>query len=85
MNLYYLQCKIEVIDIGDEKNSLWLEKYKYDIPVIHLNGKFLMKHKVFDSALEDAIINANAKARFVGMFLFLFAKLLLISYFKISL
>eukprot|EP00795_Rhopilema_esculentum_P005908 gene5908-11246_t len=60
---YQDQCKIEVIDIGDEKNSLWFEKYKYDIPVIHLNGKFLMKHKVFDGALEDAIVNANAKTR----------------------
>ena len=47
---------------------MWFEKYKHDIPVIHLNGKFLMKHKVFTGALEEAIkiaLTRNNKERYL--------------------
>ncbi|XP_041363276.1 glutaredoxin-like protein C5orf63 homolog isoform X2 [Gigantopelta aegis] len=46
---------LEEVDITDPENKHWFEKYCYDIPVFHFEGKFLMKHKVnlqdFESAL----------------------------------
>jgi thiol-disulfide isomerase/thioredoxin len=32
------------IDVEDNKN--WRRLYEYDIPVVHLDGRFLMKHKI---------------------------------------
>ncbi|XP_027564853.1 glutaredoxin-like protein C5orf63 homolog isoform X2 [Neopelma chrysocephalum] len=37
---------LQEVDITLPENSAWNDKYKYDIPVFHLNGKFLMKHRV---------------------------------------
>jgi hypothetical protein len=34
------------VDIELPSNEQWWEMYKYEIPVFHLNGKFLMKHRV---------------------------------------
>ncbi|CAH1796725.1 unnamed protein product [Owenia fusiformis] len=36
----------EEVDITAAGNEEWFEKYKHEIPVFHLNGQFLMKHKV---------------------------------------
>lgn len=38
------------VDIDKPGNEVWKLRYRYDIPVFHLNGKFLMKHKA-DPAL----------------------------------
>lgn len=43
------------VDITVPENIDWWEKYKYDIPVFHLNGKFLMKHKVNFKLLNDKL------------------------------
>ncbi|ETE69227.1 hypothetical protein L345_04969, partial [Ophiophagus hannah] len=50
---------LEEIDITLPNHSVWLEKYKYEIPVFHLNGKFLMKHQfklVKSSKVVDSFI-----------------------------
>ncbi|CAG8488176.1 1076_t:CDS:2 [Scutellospora calospora] len=39
-------------DIKLSENLAWFHKYKYDIPVLHLNDKFLFKHKVKQDKLE---------------------------------
>ena len=45
--------KEEYIDVaGNEK---WFEQYKYDIPVIHLNGSLLMMHRVDCDRLRTAL------------------------------
>lgn len=54
-SLQFLQCYLKLVHIDQEKNKGWFEKYQYDVPVIHLNGKFLMKHKVFAAALDEAL------------------------------
>lgn len=45
------------MDISLPENKEWYKKYRYDIPVFHLNGQFLMKHradlKVFHQRLAD--------------------------------
>ncbi len=43
---------ISYIDIEEPENRDWWEKYKYDIPVFHLNGEFLMKHHVDKNVVE---------------------------------
>eukprot|EP00794_Sanderia_malayensis_P009667 gene9667-10654_t len=57
------KCDIEEINISDKENASWFEKYKYDIPVIHLNGKFLMKHQVFSQVLKGALENLTTSGR----------------------
>ena len=37
-------------------NRHWYDLYKYDIPVIHLNQRYLMKHKVDEELLKKALI-----------------------------
>ncbi|CAN8220606.1 unnamed protein product [Coccothraustes coccothraustes] len=46
---------LQEVDITLPENSAWYDKYKYDIPVFHLNGKFLMKHRVDIPKFEDQL------------------------------
>ncbi|XP_017928415.1 glutaredoxin-like protein C5orf63 homolog isoform X1 [Manacus vitellinus] len=46
---------LQEVDITLPENSAWNDKYKYDIPVFHLNGKFLMKHRVDIKKFEDQL------------------------------
>ena len=41
--------------IDDPENREWFERYRYDIPVIHLDGKFLMQHRVSEGQLRRAL------------------------------
>ena len=42
------------IDITDENNkSIWYNKYKYDIPVLHMNNVYWTKHRL---TVEEAIM-----------------------------
>ncbi|KAL5484172.1 hypothetical protein EMCRGX_G020624 [Ephydatia muelleri] len=41
------------IDVPENKE--WFEKYRYHIPVIHLDGQFLMKHRVNERLLKEAL------------------------------
>ena len=46
-NFIIFQYTFEEVDITKTRESrTGLIATKYDIPVFHLNGKFLMKHKV---------------------------------------
>ncbi|XP_009983975.1 PREDICTED: glutaredoxin-like protein C5orf63 homolog [Tauraco erythrolophus] len=47
---------LQEVDITLPENSAWYDKYKYDIPVFHLNGKFLMKHQVDIQKFEDQLM-----------------------------
>ncbi|XP_074876150.1 glutaredoxin-like protein C5orf63 homolog isoform X3 [Buteo buteo] len=47
---------LQEVDITLPENSVWYDKYKYDIPVFHLNGKFLMKHRVDIQKFEDQLV-----------------------------
>ncbi|XP_009888010.1 PREDICTED: glutaredoxin-like protein C5orf63 homolog [Charadrius vociferus] len=47
---------LQEVDITLPENSVWYDKYKYDIPVFHLNGKFLMKHQVDIQKFEDELM-----------------------------
>ncbi|XP_030874653.1 glutaredoxin-like protein C5orf63 homolog isoform X2 [Leptonychotes weddellii] len=43
------------VDITLPENSAWYERYKFDIPVFHLNGQFLMMHRVDIPKLEKQL------------------------------
>eukprot|EP00960_Hanusia_phi_P045877 757476-Hanusia_phi.AAC.1 len=34
------------VDITDPEHENWWKRYKYDIPVLHLNGMYWTKHKL---------------------------------------
>ncbi|XP_049729434.1 glutaredoxin-like protein C5orf63 homolog isoform X2 [Elephas maximus indicus] len=44
------------VDITLPENSAWYERYKFDIPVFHLNGQFLMMHRVNILKLEKQLL-----------------------------
>ncbi|XP_060939085.1 glutaredoxin-like protein C5orf63 homolog [Limanda limanda] len=49
---------LQQVDISLPENKVWLDRYRWDIPVFHLNGQFVMKHRVdvplLDRLLRDA-------------------------------
>ncbi|XP_063313021.1 glutaredoxin-like protein C5orf63 homolog [Pelobates fuscus] len=49
---YMNKFVLEQVDISLPENSTWYERYKNDIPVFHLNGHFLMMHRVNLKKLE---------------------------------
>lgn len=52
---------MEEVDITEEGNEAWFEKYRYEIPVFHLNGSFLMKHRVNEELLEKELTKYEHK------------------------
>ncbi|XP_046358899.2 glutaredoxin-like protein C5orf63 homolog [Haliotis rufescens] len=46
---------LKEVDITDPSNKEWFNKYRYDIPVFHFEGEFLMKHKADVNALQNAL------------------------------
>lgn len=42
---------LDQIDITDDQHADWFDRYKYDIPVLHLNGEYWLKHRL---SLEEA-------------------------------
>nr|XP_004669235.2 glutaredoxin-like protein C5orf63 homolog isoform X1 [Jaculus jaculus]XP_044987322.1 glutaredoxin-like protein C5orf63 homolog isoform X1 [Jaculus jaculus]XP_044987323.1 glutaredoxin-like protein C5orf63 homolog isoform X1 [Jaculus jaculus]XP_044987324.1 glutaredoxin-like protein C5orf63 homolog isoform X1 [Jaculus jaculus]XP_044987325.1 glutaredoxin-like protein C5orf63 homolog isoform X1 [Jaculus jaculus]XP_044987326.1 glutaredoxin-like protein C5orf63 homolog isoform X1 [Jaculus jaculus] len=47
---------LQEVDITLPENSAWYDRYKFDIPVFHLNGQFLMMHQVNTSKLEKQLL-----------------------------
>uniref|UniRef100_A0A8D0HAK0 Glutaredoxin-like protein n=1 Tax=Sphenodon punctatus TaxID=8508 RepID=A0A8D0HAK0_SPHPU len=47
---------LQEVDITLPENSVWYDRYKYDIPVFHLNGQFLMKHRVDIEKFENQLL-----------------------------
>ncbi|KAM4615253.1 glutaredoxin-like protein C5orf63 homolog [Polymixia lowei] len=47
------------VDITLPENKVWYDRYKYDIPVFHLNGQFLMMHRVNTALLEKQLTQSE--------------------------
>ena len=44
---------LEAIDITDADKAEWWDKYKYDIPVLHINNVYWAKHRIqLDETLQ---------------------------------
>lgn len=53
---------LQEVDITLPENATWYERYKFDIPVFHLNGQFLMMHRVNTSKLEKQLLKLEQRA-----------------------
>ncbi|CAG8485399.1 2868_t:CDS:2 [Paraglomus brasilianum] len=52
--------ELEQKDIRAPGNEKWFEEYKYDIPVLHLNGSFLLEHRINEETLEKTLTKFNS-------------------------
>ena len=52
---------LEKVDITAEGNEQWWKSYKYEIPVFHFQGKFLMKHRADYDLLQKYINDFNER------------------------
>lgn len=43
------------VNIRAPENSAWLAEYEYDIPVVHLNGVELARHRLQEAVLREAL------------------------------
>ncbi|XP_012303519.2 glutaredoxin-like protein C5orf63 homolog isoform X1 [Aotus nancymaae] len=53
---------LQEVNITLPENSAWCERYKFDIPVFHLNGQFLMMHRVNTSKLEKQLLKLEQQS-----------------------
>lgn len=56
---YLKRVHFEEVNILEPGNEDYLHKYRFDIPVFHLNGNYLMKHRVDKDSLETALSGLN--------------------------
>ncbi|XP_028829831.1 glutaredoxin-like protein C5orf63 homolog [Denticeps clupeoides] len=50
---------LQEVDITLPENNVWYERYRHDIPVFHLDGQFLMMHRVNVALLERRLAKAE--------------------------
>lgn len=43
------------VDISQPANAAWYARYRYDIPVVHLNGVYFAKHRISLDAFHSAL------------------------------
>mmetsp|Transcript_24599 Transcript_24599/g.45914 ORF Transcript_24599/g.45914 Transcript_24599/m.45914 type:complete len:219 (-) Transcript_24599:2226-2882(-) len=49
---------LEQVDITDQEHVGWYDKYKYDIPVLHINNKYWTKHRLDQVEAKTALTEA---------------------------
>lgn len=49
--------RYEEVDIT--KHPEWFQEYKWDIPVVHIDGEFAFKHHLDEAELESALLAAQ--------------------------
>lgn len=50
---------LQSIDITDDEHAHWFAKYKYDIPVLHINNFYWTKHRLSKEVAIDALTIAQ--------------------------
>jgi len=50
---------LSAIDITDPDKTEMFDKYKWDIPVLHMDGKYWTKHRLDVDEAKDALIQAR--------------------------
>ena len=53
---------LESVDITDADKAHWWAKYKYDIPVLHIDGSYWAKHRITLDGALDALATASEGA-----------------------
>ena len=49
---------LEAVDITDPEHAEWWSKYKYDIPVLHIDGVYWAKHRITAEQSIEALAAA---------------------------
>ncbi|KAL2911828.1 hypothetical protein HK105_208678 [Polyrhizophydium stewartii] len=47
--------EFDEVDIDKAKDRQWLRKYMFDVPVVHVNGAEVFRHRVEPAELERAL------------------------------
>ena len=50
---------LEAVDITDAEHAKWWAKYKYDIPVLHIDDAYWTKHRLNREEAEQALAEAE--------------------------
>ena len=50
-----LPHSLNAVDITDAEHESWFSKYKYDIPILHINGQYWTKHRLDEDEARDAL------------------------------
>lgn len=58
--------ELECLDISAQGQERWLEAYRHDIPVVHLNGREIFRHRVSEQTLERHLKEATQAERNCG-------------------
>jgi glutaredoxin len=53
-----LPHSLDAVDITDEDHEIWHEKYKYDIPVLHVGEQYWTKHRITEDEARDGLTEA---------------------------
>ncbi len=54
-----IDFEIERVDITEPQNTKWYALYCNDIPVVHLNGKEVCRHRVSERTLRRLLESAD--------------------------
>jgi len=47
--------ELDCVDISLGENKSWFAQYKHDIPVVHLNGVEIFRHRVNERQLRECL------------------------------
>jgi glutaredoxin len=47
------------VDITDKEHALWYDKYKWDIPVLHVGDRYWTKHRITEDEARKGLIEAS--------------------------
>lgn len=50
---------LQQLDITDERHQDWFAKYKYDIPVLHVNEMYWLKHRTNREEARSGLLEAR--------------------------
>nr|XP_055122087.1 glutaredoxin-like protein C5orf63 homolog [Symphalangus syndactylus] len=59
---YKNRFNLQEVNVTLPENSAWYERYKFDIPVFHLYGQFLMMHQENTSKLEKQLLKLEQQS-----------------------
>jgi hypothetical protein len=51
-----IHLEVEVVDISQAGNEEWLVRYGEHIPVVHLNGREILRHRVDEVELGEFLL-----------------------------
>mmetsp|Transcript_18894 Transcript_18894/g.27953 ORF Transcript_18894/g.27953 Transcript_18894/m.27953 type:complete len:161 (+) Transcript_18894:373-855(+) len=51
---------LEAVDITDSEHTIWHDKYKYDIPVLHVGEHYWTKHRVTSDEARKSLCQARS-------------------------